>query len=109
MKYLKYHSCISKFCLFSNESVKMAEYRLSGWASIPGSRIGLFLLPGCKSYPTTDLMGTGGFLPSKYGHSGVLIIFLLIVPRVIKREALAAPPVMSTKTAKLHCSWRADL
>ena len=85
----------------------MAEYGLSGWASIPGSRTCLLLLPVCKSYPTTDLIGIGGFLPSKYGRIGALIIFLLLIPRVIEREALPALPVMSTKTAKLHYSWRA--
>jgi len=86
----------------------MTEYELSGWASIPGSRKCLFLLPCCKSYPTTDLIGTGGFLPSKYGRIGVLIFFfILLVPWVIKREELAALPVMSTKTAKLHCSRHA--
>jgi hypothetical protein len=63
--------------------------------------------PVVKSHPTTDLIGTGGFLSSKYGRSRALIIFLLLVSRVIKPEALAARPVMSIKTAKLHCSWRA--
>ena len=63
-------------------------------------------MPCCKSHPTTDLIGIEGFLPSKYGRSGTLIIFLLLVPRVIRREALAAVPVMSIKTAKLHGLWR---
>lgn len=102
MKYLNYHSwCICKIYLFSNKSLKW----LIKDFDCRFKNIFIFIAR-FKSRPATYLRDTVGIPPSKYGHTGTLIIFLLLNPRLINRGALDAVTVMSTKSANQHCSWR---